>query len=170
MQASKLIASRKPARPAIHEQSGLETRRLQIDTHHVRGGCLCSAVRYQALPNPGTAYYCHCRDCQIGSASAFTVAIFCDAPNFNVLEGSLTSYSKVVDSGRKLDRLFCAQCGTAVAWTGEGFPGTVLISLSSLDDPEAHQPVHEGWTESAVSWCRIGADVQSFSGRPVRDT
>jgi hypothetical protein len=45
-----------------------------------------------------------------------------------------------------------------------------LISLSSLDDPEAHQPVHEGWTDSALSWCRIGEDIQSFPKRPVRET
>jgi hypothetical protein len=134
------------------------------------GGCLCGAVRYQAIPRKDTAYYCHCRDCQIGSASAFTVAIFSEKADFRLLSGQLATYSKTADSGRSLNRKFCPDCGTPLLWTGDGFPGVVLISLSSLDDPEAHQPVHEGWTDSALSWCRIGEDIQSFPKRPVRET
>ncbi len=134
----------------------------------VSGGCLCGSVRYQANPDPGTAYYCHCRDCQIGSASAFTVAIFSSESDFRILSGELAAYEQIADSGRGLKRMFCPLCGTPVCWTGEGFPGTVLISLSSLDDPEAYRPVHEGWTDRALSWSRIGDEVQSFPGRPDR--
>lgn len=134
----------------------------------VTGGCLCGAVRYQANPRQDTAYYCHCRDCQIGSASAFTVAIFSEQQDFQLTSGSLSTYSTISDSGRTLARQFCPQCGTPMFWTGEGFPEVVLISLSSLDDPEAYQPVHEGWTDRAVSWCRIPKKIQSFPRRPVR--
>ena len=134
----------------------------------VTGGCLCGAVRYQAKPKQDTAYYCHCRDCQIGSASAFTVAVFCDQRDFQLKSGRLSTYSTTADSGRRLERKFCPQCGTPMIWTGEGFPGVVLVSLSSLDDPEAYQPVHEGWTDSAVSWCRIPENIQSFPRRPRR--
>jgi hypothetical protein len=134
------------------------------------GKCLCGFVRYEAKPKQNTAYYCHCRDCQIGSSSAFTVAVFSEAEDFLVVAGNLSTYSKIADSGRALHRNFCGQCGTPMTWTGEGFPGVVLISLSSLDDPEAYQPVHEGWTDSALSWCRIREDIQSFPQRPVRDS
>jgi hypothetical protein len=27
------------------------------------GGCLCGALRYEARPDPDTAYCCYCRDC-----------------------------------------------------------------------------------------------------------
>ena len=138
-------------------------------TKVVSGGCLCGAVRYDARPKQESAYYCHCRDCQIGSSSAFTVAVYSDEKDFRVTSGELSTYSKTADSGRNLDRMFCSKCGTPLAWTGEGFPGVVLVSLSSLDDPEAYQPVYEGWTDSAVSWCRIQETVQSFPGRPERD-
>jgi hypothetical protein len=134
------------------------------------GGCLCGAARYQANLKENTAYYCHCRDCQIGSASAFTVAIFSEEQDFALTAGKLSTYTTISDSGRRLDRGFCPHCGTPLIWTGEGFPGVVLISLSSLDEPEAHQPVHEGWTDSAVSWCRIQENVESFPRRPNRDS
>ena len=138
-------------------------------TKLVSGGCLCGAVRYDARPRPESAYYCHCRDCQIGSSSAFTVAIFSDEKDFRLTSGELSVYSKTADSGRNLDRMFCSRCGTPLVWTGEGFPGAVLVSLSSLDDPEAYRPVHEGWTDAAISWSRIHETIQSFPGRPERD-
>lgn len=135
----------------------------------VTGGCLCGAVRYDVAPKEDSAYYCHCRDCQIGSSSAFTVAVYSDETDFRLTAGELATYSKTADSGRILNRLFCGKCGTPLAWTGEGFPRVVLVSLSSLDDPEAFQPVHEGWTDRAVSWARIHDSVKSFPGRPERD-
>ena len=140
-----------------------------MTTKFASGGCLCGEVRYQAKPTPNSAYYCHCRDCQIGSASAFTVAIFSKKSDFRVSAGELAAYEKTVDSGRTLKRMFCATCGTPLCWTGEGFPGVVLLSLSSLDNPEAFTPVHEGWTDRALSWSRIHEDVLSFPGRPDRD-
>ncbi|MFT6710772.1 MAG: hypothetical protein ACJATO_001151, partial [Arenicella sp.] len=66
-----------------------------------------------------------------------------------VTGGSLSTYATISDSGCRVERKFCQQCGTPMVWTGEGFPSVVLISLSSLDDPEAYRPVHEGWTDSA---------------------
>ena len=132
------------------------------------GGCLCGSVRYEAVPRPKSAYYCHCRDCQIGSGSAFHVAIFCDEENFRQMSGNISTYETIVDSGRLLKKNFCTECGTPLYWTGEGFPGSVVITLSSLDDPEAHQPVHEGWTARSLSWARISDDVESFPQRPER--
>ncbi len=136
---------------------------------HQHGGCLCGSIRFKALPVENSAYYCHCRDCQVGSASAFTVAVFCREQDFRVEIGKLSTYSKFADSGRQVNRCFCSDCGTPLSWSGEGFPGFVLISLSSLDNPEACRPVHEGWTKAAVSWHRIHDDVLSFPGRPDRD-
>lgn len=132
------------------------------------GGCLCGEIRYEAKVRPDTAYYCHCRDCQIGSSSAFTVAIYSDEADFKLMSGEFAVWEKAADSGRPIRRLFCPTCGTPICWTGGGVPGVTLISLSSLDDPEAHTPVHEGWTERALSWCRISDDVESFPGCPNR--
>jgi hypothetical protein len=139
-----------------------------VSEHLKTGGCLCGSVRYEAKPRSDSAYYCHCRDCQIGSSSAFTVAVYSAEDDFRLTAGELAAYTKSADSGRSLSRMFCPECGTPLIWTGEGFPGAVLVSLSSLDDPEAFAPVHEGWTDSALSWCRIRDDIESFSGRPVR--
>ena len=130
------------------------------------GGCLCGAVRYQAMLDLSSAYYCHCRDCQIGSGSAFHVAVFAEKPGFQHVDGAVSVYAKKADSGNTIERIFCTQCGTPLWWTGEGFADVVILSVSSLDNPEAVSPKRELWTDSAVSWCRIRDGLEQFRGRP----
>lgn len=130
------------------------------------GGCLCGAVRYEAAPRLDTGYYCHCRDCQIGSSSAFSVAVLVAEQDFRLTAGTLATWSKTADSGKRIDRGFCPVCGTPLLWTGEGFPGEVVLSVSSLDDPESVQPDCQLWTDRALSWCRIREGLESFAEQP----
>ncbi len=130
------------------------------------GGCLCASVRYEARPKPSTAYYCHCRDCQIGSGSAFHAAVLVEQSSFRLLSGVIATYSKVADSGNTIARAFCPDCGTPLYWTGAGFPDLVILTISRLDDADAITPSRELWTDSAVSWCRIQEGIESFPGRP----
>lgn len=97
------------------------------------------------------------------------MAIYSEERHFRLVAGELSTYSKTADSGRAIHRKFCTHCGTPLIWTGEGFPGVVLISLSSLDDPEAYEPMLEGWTDKALSWCRIQEGIDSFPRRPERE-
>ena len=115
------------------------------------GGCLCGSVRYEAQPDISSAYYCHCRDCQIGSGSAFHVAVLAPQSSFRVLAGETSIYAKTADSGNNIERVFCPNCGTPIWWIGEGFPDVMVLTVSSLDNPEAIVPSRELWTDSAVS-------------------
>ena len=134
----------------------------------MKGGCLCGSVRYEAHPDSSSAYYCHCRDCQIGSGSAFHVAILASQTSFRHLSGQTAEYGKLADSGNAITRVFCSACGTPVWWTGEGFPDVVVLSLSSLDDPDVISPSREVWTDSSVSWCCISEGIESFPRRPKK--
>jgi len=119
------------------------------------GGCLCGALRYEARPDPDTAYCCYCRDCQIGSGSAFHAGVSADLSSFRVLSGETTTYSSIADSGNKIDRVFCPICGTPVYWTGEKFPEQVILTVSSLDNPDSIEPVREIWTHRALPWSGV---------------
>ena len=84
------------------------------------------------------------------------------------MRGSIREWTKIADSGNSITRVFCPECGTPVWWTGEGFRGVYVLTLSSLDEPNSIFPERELWTDSAVAWCRIREDIESFSGRPKR--
>ena len=137
-----------------------------VSTEIMTGGCLCGSVRYEAKPDVSSAYYCHCRDCQIGSGSAFHVAVLASQSSVRMLAGETSTYAKIADSGNTIERVFCPKCGTPVWWIGEGFPGLVVLTVSSLDSPEKVTPGRELWTDSAVSWCRIRDGIERFRGRP----
>lgn len=126
------------------------------------GGCLCGAVRYEAQPDLSTAYYCHCRDCQIGSGSAFSVSVIAPESSFRVVKWETSTYTKTADSGTDIDRVFCPKCGTPVWWISDNYPGQVILTISGLDDPEAFTPVREIWTKSIVSWSRIPEGIGKF--------
>ncbi|MBT4521009.1 MAG: GFA family protein, partial [Halieaceae bacterium] len=81
-------------------------------------------------------------------------------------EGETAAYTKAADSGNTISRVFCPRCGTPLWWTGQGFPNLVVLTLSSLDEPDAFSPSRELWTDSAVSWCRIREGIEQFTGRP----
>jgi hypothetical protein len=51
-------------------------------------------------------------------------------------------------------RQFCEQCGTPVTYWSEGSPQTIDITIATLDEPEALEPVDHVWMEDAVSWDR----------------
>ena len=133
----------------------------------LEGGCTCGAVRYRVRPLPDSGYYCHCRDCQVGSGSAFSVSFISRQADFHLESGSPATWSKTADSGNRIDRLFCAHCGTPLFWMGEGFAGQVVVTASSLDDPERIRPASEIWVDSRVSWCRIAEDLASSPGKPA---
>jgi hypothetical protein len=52
--------------PPLREQEG----KMKIE-----GGCLCGKVRYSADVEPAFVGVCHCKNCQKGTGSAFSVVV-----------------------------------------------------------------------------------------------
>lgn len=73
--------------------------------------------------------------------------------DFSIVSGSPTSYVRNSDSGRKVIRKFCAECGTNV-W-GQTELGLVSVVAGTLDNPELFAPTKAVFTDQAPSWARI---------------
>ena len=41
----------------------------------IEGGCLCGKVRYSADAEPTFVGICHCKNCQKGTGTAFSVVV-----------------------------------------------------------------------------------------------
>lgn len=67
--------------------------------------------------------------------------------DFTLLGGTPKSFLYVADSGKKLKRNFCPDCGARLFTRElESFPGLVFVTLGSLDRPEDIVPrveIHE---------------------------
>ena len=63
------------------------------------GGCLCGQVRYEAEGDPDRVVVCHCRYCQLRTGSPFGSLVYFDTSRISVIEGSLSKYEFLSESG-----------------------------------------------------------------------
>ena len=115
------------------------------------GRCQCKAVDYEFTGLPRTVHACHCSECQKRSGSAFGLTMVVGKDSF-VLNGKLTTYVRVSDSGQRVTAYFCPMCGSPIYGELERFPDIVAIRPGTLDDTSWFKPERHIWTSSAQNW------------------
>ncbi len=131
----------------------------------ITGGCRCRAVRYTVATDPIATRICWCRDCQYFAAGSATVNLVFPAANVTIT-GPLRDYASVADSGNRMHRRFCEQCGTPVTSASDARPHLLILRAGTLDDPEIAQPSLTIWTDSAPSWACIHEQWPQTPGQP----
>lgn len=126
------------------------------------GGCSCGAVRYQVRGAPVRMLNCHCRDCQRASGSAFAAIFVVPKSQFEI-SGDLRYHAAVGSSGKRIERGFCPVCGSQVAIRLERAPDIVALQAASLDDPSAHRPTFDIYTDSAQPWDAMSGETEKFA-------
>lgn len=131
----------------------------------IKGGCACGAIRYETSAEPIFAGTCHCRDCQraSGGASASALAVPKSALK---ITGEARFHEVTGDSGNKISRGFCTNCGSPVFVRPAALPDAVLIAAGSLDDPSWYRPAVELYTSSAQPWDHLSPDLPKFPKMP----
>ena len=133
----------------------------------LRGGCLCGNVRYECAADHGAASYCHCDDCKRATGGPYTVGVLARAADLRILCGQVKGYTTIADSGRKITREFCPNCGAPLFTRAEKLPDSVFLKAGSLDQPELVKPSCQTWTKRAVPWAYIDEELPCFpEGRP----
>lgn len=114
----------------------------------IQGGCLCGAVQYTASADPLVVRACWCRLCQYLAAGNATVnlAFRRDAVE---IEGALSDFVGVADSGNHMHRRFCPACGTHMFSEAEERPHLIIVRAGTLDDPGIARPDAVIWTSEA---------------------
>lgn len=131
----------------------------------ITGGCLCKSVRYSLTAAPMTSRACWCRVCQYIAAGGATVNV-CFPSNAISIEGELSDYRSIADSGNIMHRRFCPHCGTHLFSEAEARPHLIFVRAGTLDDPELAKPVATIWTSQAPSWACIDGNLPQIPGQP----
>jgi len=131
----------------------------------ITGGCLCGRVRFRSTAAPIAARYCWCRDCQRFAAGNATVNVVFARPAVTV-EGELTGYDSVADSGARMRRSFCPHCGTPLLSENGSRPDLLIVRAGALDDPDLAEPSTAIWTSSAPRWACIDPELKQFPAQP----
>jgi hypothetical protein len=129
------------------------------------GGCMCGAVRYESTTDAVMQASCYCRDCQRSTGGAFAPVLLVPKDAFKLTKGQLKHYEVAGDSGGKVSRGFCANCGSPIVSLLSGMPFTA-IKVGSLDDPNQFQPTASIFVASAPAWAPHFAGVPTFARNP----
>ena len=123
------------------------------DEEH-RGGCLCGQVRYKVKGKPSFSGVCHCRYCQLRTASAFSVPAYFESDNFEIEAGAVKQYEFKSESDNRWDIYFCSNCGTTVYYQLEVYRkwGSFIGIDSGTFDPPTFW-----FTPSGEVFCRSKA-------------
>src|SRR5277367_3538979 len=131
----------------------------------ITGGCLCRAVRYRISAPPMLTRVCWCRLCQYLAAGNGSVNV-CFPSNALAIEGNLSDFRSVADSGNVMHRKFCPVCGTQILSSSEARPHLVFVRAGTLDDAEVAAPSATIWTSQAPSWACINQDLPRVAAQP----
>jgi hypothetical protein len=131
------------------------------------GQCACGAVKFEFDSDPTFIADCYCKDCQKSSGGAMATFFGIPQDDFTLTSGKPKSFHYVAESGNGLDRNFCPECGARLFSTDlEGFPGTVFVTIGSLDNPDGIEPMLEMFTKRRLTWTRH-LDVPQFASMPA---
>jgi len=141
-------------------------RRPLIPAPPYRVGCLCGAVRYSLNARPLAVNACHCDDCKKLSGATNLLMVMAERASFAREKGDVSRYTKRADSGRNVDILRCANCGTRLWHEPQSAPNYVFIAVGTLDDPNWAIPTSHIWVEKASPRVTFEEDAIKVKGQP----
>lgn len=131
----------------------------------VEGGCLCGAVRYALTAAPIAARQCWCRLCQYLAAGTSSANIIVPRESLHI-DGALSDFASIADSGTAMHRQFCPTCGTPIGGYAEPRRHLYVLRIGTLDDPERYPPETTIWTDAAPGWATIDHSKPTLPGQP----
>lgn len=132
----------------------------------LEGGCLCGDVRYEIEGEPFRTLNCHCDDCRKATGSAFTTIVFYKDEQISVSKGRPNSFEHRADSGNKVHKYFCGNCGSPLFGTTELRPGTTYVRLGSMDDGNFAQPELNLYASRVLKSTVVDETLASFDTMP----
>ena len=137
--------------------------------NNLTGGCQCGRLRYALSAVPRDVSVCHCRMCQKAVGGPFVALALVHANEVTWTRGK----PGVFRSSTIATRLFCADCGTPLAYVGDE-KGDIELTTGSFDQPAAVVPTRATGTENKLPWIDGLASLpaqtteQLYANRPKR--
>jgi hypothetical protein len=127
----------------------------------VYGGCLCGAIRYELTGPTLYCTQCCCLDCQKATGTGHTTIVGIHRDQLEVT-GTPKIYTTHGDTGGRVSRHFCGECGGRLYTSGD-LPGSiVMVQAGSLDDPNVVTPTTVIYTKDATQWDRFDPALPAY--------
>ena len=127
------------------------------------GRCLCGAVSYHFSGETIAARICWCKDCQhIASNGTANAVVNTDSL---IINGELSEFISVAESGNQIRRRFCPTCGSHLFANSSARPQYTVVRIGTLDEPSSISPTMNIWTKSAPAWACFDGNLDSVEGQ-----
>ena len=87
-----------------------------------------------------------------------------DAVSFT--RGAPKTWVRTGDSGRKIDCLFCPECGTRLVHLPQHSPQAAIVRPGTLDDTSGLRLAGHIWLRSKQPWFHVPAGALSYDVQP----
>ena len=122
----------------------------------MKGSCLCGKIIYEITDNFLGINYCHCKECQKASGTAFATSAAVKTDYFKITSGetNLQAYQ----SSKDKNRYFCNHCGSPI-YSYRKNADTVYVRLGTLDNDPVKRPEVHIFTKEKACWHEITDDI-----------
>ncbi len=129
--------------------------------------CSCGNTQIELSGDPKIVVTCSCLHCQKRTGSVFGVGAYFGIDQIVSKEGDTKLFIDTGEEGRKINRSFCANCGSTVYWEAEFMPNSVGVAVGCFEDPQFPEPVAATWNRSKHEWVQFPeswpkSDTQEF--------
>lgn len=131
----------------------------------INGGCLCGAVTYEINGEPIFVGHCACENCQKTSGGGHSsVAAF--SKSALKASGAVTSYEGKGNSGQATTHQFCPKCGSRLFTRPAVMPGSVIVTLGTMEPSTDLQPSMLIYGKRRRAWDYVDPSIPVFEGMP----
>ncbi|TPG43343.1 aldehyde-activating protein [Sphingomonas koreensis] len=117
--------------------------------------CRCGQARIVCEGEPTRVSVCHCLNCQQRSGSAFAAQARFLRDQVTI-QGSLTMFTWIGESGKPGMFHFCPTCGSTLWYETEAEPELIGVPIGIFADPQAFgPPLYSVYEERKVDWVAI---------------
>lgn len=139
-----------------------------VEQIHVNGKCHCGKVSITGRTEPNMIMACHCTDCQTFSGAPFRAVAIMTPENITI-EGNVSEYTKVAESGNERVQGFCGVCGTQV-YARAPDRSVYNVRTGFLEQHESLVPVKHIFVKSKAPWIDEIGDAVWHEAGPLSNT
>lgn len=129
------------------------------------GSCHCGRIEFYFDDDPINSVFCYCSECQSLTGSDKWFGLWVSKDNLKFIKGTTSTYSRIGDSGKAVNYVFCSTCATVLCAevTAGDFYSVSATSLKS----NGFLPGMSIYAASAPPWAIFPDDVPKFDILPA---
>ncbi|WP_422366918.1 GFA family protein [Pelagibius sp.] len=124
------------------------------------GACFCGAITAELRGEPLSVVYDHDDDCRRAVGSPLTIWIGYPSGQVSFTGGAPKTFSKTPG----VERSFCGDCGTTIAYRDAGIPGETHICIGFMDNPERFPPQGHAFWRLKLPWIEMTDSLPRIEG------